>query len=64
MSEEETLSHADARERLMDAVDAIYDVQEYYGDLTDEEQEMLKDFKSSTAAVHFHTGDGEVVFDL
>lgn len=58
------LSHEEARERLLDAVDAIYDVQEGYEGLTPEGDEMLRDAKSSIAAVHFHADENEVRFDL
>lgn len=64
MAEHESeLSHEEAREKLKDAVDAIYAVQVGY-DLTEEEEAMLGDAKSSIAAVHFHSDDQEVVFDL
>lgn len=65
MSDSQTeMTHKEARERLIEAVDAIYDVQENYDHLSDEGVEMLSDAKSSIAAVHFHADEGEVVFDL
>ncbi|MFC6720960.1 hypothetical protein ACFQGT_00225 [Natrialbaceae archaeon GCM10025810] len=63
-SEEESLTHEEARERLMDAVDAIYDVQSGYDGLTEEGQEMLEDAKCGIASVHFHADEKEIVFDL
>lgn len=53
-----------AEESLLDAVDRIAEVQNHYDELTDEQEAMLGDAKSSIAAVHFNLGDKEVPFDL
>jgi len=52
----------EAEERLMRVVDDLAEVQDNY-DLTEDQQDMLCDAKSSVAAVYMHL-DGEVVYDL
>lgn len=61
---EKEVNQEEAEENLKDAVDAIAQVQNHYDDLTDEQEAMLGDAKSSIAAVHFNLGDKEVRFDL
>lgn len=51
-----------AEEKLLCAVDDIADVQNEYGELTEEDVEFLRDAKSSIAAVYSHL-DGPIAFD-
>lgn len=59
---QKTIQQERAEELLENVVDNLAEVQDNYEHLTHAEQEMLKDAKSSVAAVYMHLGaDGPVM---